>query len=215
MRYYPVFLDVQKKKCLVVGGGNVGSRKAATLLDCGAQVTVISPRVSDRLTRLAHHDALTLQAEPYQAENLNGVFLVFCATDDRGLNNRIADEAKARGILCNIADTPDASDFILPSLVSRGDLTLAVSTSGNSPAFAKKLRRDLSGQFGPEYGEFLAIMGRIRRKLLDESHDPQGHKALFEQLIQGDLLDLLKNKDKDGVNRLLASVLGPGFEEQS
>lgn len=213
MKYYPLFLDITGRACLVVGGGSVGTRKTATLLSCGARVTVISPVISDRLKQLAPSQALTLLSGPYAPEHLDGVFLVFCATDDKDLNLRIAGDAKHRGILCNIADTPDASDFILPSLVERGDLTLAVSTSGASPALAKKLRQELSGQFGEEYAQCLAILGNVRKKLLSRGHDPKGHKELFERLIEGNLIGLLKDRDRDGVNGLLLSVLGPGFEE--
>lgn len=213
MKYYPLFLDITGRTCLVVGGGNVGSRKAATLITCGARVTVISPDVSETLKHMAESGALTHKAEPYTPEDLDGVFLVFCATNDRDLNLKIAEDAKKRGILCNVADTPDASDFILPSLVDRGDLTLAVSTSGTSPAMAKKLRLELSEQFGDEYAECLALLGRVRKKLLARGHDPEEHKSRLGQLIEGNLLGMLKNRDRDGVNALLGSVLGPGFEE--
>ena len=111
------------------------------------------------------------------------------------LNLQIHAEAERRGILCNIADRPKACNFILPSIVNRGDLTIAISTSGKSPAFAKKLRKDLEKEFGTEYADFLKLMGEIRKKLLNENHEPEAHKHLFEQLIEGKLIEMIKDRN--------------------
>jgi precorrin-2 dehydrogenase/sirohydrochlorin ferrochelatase len=212
MNHYPIYLTIQDRSCLVIGGGLVGTRKVKTLLRCGARVTVISPDTTDALKDLARTGRVTLISRAYTTDDLTGVFLVFCATSDRDLNRRIAGDAEKKGVLCNVADLPDASSFIVPSVVNRGDLTLAVSTGGTSPAFAKKLRRDLERQFGDEYAVFLDLMGRIRKKLLTDHHDPQAHKVLFEQLIDGELLDRLKTGQTDAVRSLLNRVLGPGFD---
>lgn len=212
MNYYPVCLDIRDRHCLIIGGGSVGTRKAEALLRCGACVTVISQDISDRLKALAAEtDKLMVRNTVYTPGDLDGMTLVFCATSDRRLNQRIADDSKQRGILCNVADIPEASDFIVPSVVRRGDLTIAVSTAGSSPAFAKKLRKDLSEQFGDEYEVFLELMGKIRKKLLAGAHDPHLHKTLFEKLIEGQLLKLIKNNDRIAVDALLLNVLGPGF----
>ncbi|MGD9234985.1 MAG: bifunctional precorrin-2 dehydrogenase/sirohydrochlorin ferrochelatase, partial [Desulfobacterales bacterium] len=113
---------------------------------------------------------------------------------------------------CNIADRPKACNFILPSIVNRGDLIIAISTSGQSPAFAKKLRKDLEKEFGDEYEEFLNLMGAIRKKLLSQDHEPEAHKHLFEQLIERDLVQMLKDGDTENINSLLLEVLGEGYE---
>jgi precorrin-2 dehydrogenase/sirohydrochlorin ferrochelatase len=115
-------------------------------------------------------------------------------------------------MLCNIADVPDICNFILPSIIRRGDLVIAVSTSGKSPAFAKKLRKDLEKNFGDEYARFLALMGAIRTRLLQTAHAPEAHKPLFERLIHGNLLELIKNDQKKEINRLLLDVLGSGYD---
>lgn len=179
----------------------------------GAAVTVISLEVTETVKTLAESGALILRHRAFTPNDLEGVFLVFCATNDRDLNERIAGEAEKKGLLCNVADIPDASNFIVPAVVERGDLTLAVSTGGTSPAFAKKLRQDLSRQFGEEYAVFLGLMGRIRKKLLAENHDPRRHKVLFEQLVEGGLLEYLKHKDQASARVLLDRVLGPGFSD--
>jgi precorrin-2 dehydrogenase/sirohydrochlorin ferrochelatase len=143
------------------------------------------------------------------------MFLVIGATDNQYLNFRIHAEAERRCVLCNIADRPDACNFILPSIVNRGDLIIAISTSGTSPAFAKKLREHLEAEFGNEYAEFLNLMGAIRKKLLSQDHEPEAHKHLFEQLIERDLVQMLKNADTENINSLLLEVLGEGYEFES
>jgi precorrin-2 dehydrogenase/sirohydrochlorin ferrochelatase len=212
MRYYPVYLDIKNRNCLVVGGGSVGTRKVKTLLECGANVTVVSTAATEKLHRLSNNGEIKLEERPFQTSDLNDRFLVVGATDNQELNFNIHAEAEYRGILCNIADCPKACNFILPSIVNRGDLIIAISTSGKSPAFAKSLRKHLEKEFGNEYAEFLNLMGAIRQKLLSQDHEPEAHKHLFEQLIEKDLVQMLKNGDTKNINLLLLEVLGEGYE---
>ena len=212
MRYYPAYLDIKNRKCLVVGGGAVGARKVKMLLKCGASVTVISPVVSEQLKNLADSGAITLHRRSYRSSDLAGIFLVIGATDDDKLNRQISDDAKRLNLLCNIADRPQDCNFILPSIVSRGDLTISISTSGKSPALAKKLRKNLEDQFGEEYAVFLQLMGAIRKKLLHRSHEPEAHKELFEQLINSELVDMIRNNKTADINALLFKVLGNGYD---
>lgn len=211
MRYYPVNLDIRGRRCLVVGGGRVGARKARTLVQCGAVVTVVSPMIASAISQLAEKGSIALRKRPYQTDDLTGMFLVIGATDDEDLNRRIHTDAESRGMLCNIADRPEICNFTLPAIVQRGDFMMAISTAGKSPAFAKHIRKRLEAQFGPEYGALLDLMGAIRVKLLAEAHAPEAHKPLFEALIAGNLLGLVKARDTAGIDRLLESVLGPGY----
>jgi precorrin-2 dehydrogenase/sirohydrochlorin ferrochelatase len=211
MRYYPINIDVQDRHCLVVGGGQVGTRKVRTLVDCGAKVTVISPEVTQKLTDLAHRKVIRLKRRAYCDTDLDDVFLVIGATDDETLNRQIHEDAEKRQRLCNIADQPHLCNFILPSIINQGDLIIAISTSGNSPAFAKHLRRTLQDQFGPEYGQLLDLMGALRKRLLAESHAPEAHKPLFEKLIAAGLLELIRQNDQRAIDGLLGSVLGPAY----
>jgi precorrin-2 dehydrogenase/sirohydrochlorin ferrochelatase len=211
VRYYPVNLDIRNRKCLVVGGGDVGTRKAVTLLDCGAFVTVVSINAGQKLLTLAESGLIELKRRPYTGRDLDGMFLVICATDNEELNLQVSEDAGKLNMLCNIADRPEACNFILPALVKRGDLVIAVSTSGKSPAFAKKIRKDLEKQFGNEYAEFLKLMGAIRKKLLSKSHEPEAHKPLFEKLIDKEIPQLIKNNDADKIDSLLFEVLGEGY----
>ena len=196
----------------MVGGGSVGTRKVETLLACGAAVTVVSPVVSQQIRDFADSKSLTLKERHYQTSDLNGMFLVISATDDENLNWRVHTDAERIGRLCNIADRPKICNFILPSIVNRGDLIIAISTSGRSPAFAKKLRLELEQQFGEEYGVFLELLGAIRKKLLLKSHAPEAHKSTFEKLIRKGLLETMRDGKKEKTEQILTDVLGRGYE---
>lgn len=211
MKYYPAYLDVNNRNCIVVGGGQVGTRKVGTLLSCGANVTVISPEATETLEQMAANGDIVLKRRAYKSSDLDAAFLVIGATDNQPVNKQIHHDAEAAQRLCNIADQPELCNFVLPSIINRGDLSIAISTAGKSPAFAKHLRRQLQSQFGPEHGDLLELMGAIRSQLLATEHAPEAHKPLFEALIQGGLLDLVKKKDINNINKLLAKVLGPGY----
>ena len=215
MKYYPISLDVENRNCLVVGGGSVGTRKVMMLLECGAMVSVVSMEVTQELQELSDNGRIRLERRPFKTSDLHGKFLVMGATDNSEINRQIYAEARRLGVLCNIADQPEVCDFILPAIVKQGDLTIAISTSGKSPAFAKKLRKDLEKKFGTEYADFLKLMGEIRKKLLSEAHEPEAHKHLFEQLIERQLIEMIKDRDVAGVDRLLFEIFGEGYGYES
>ncbi|MCG8639316.1 MAG: bifunctional precorrin-2 dehydrogenase/sirohydrochlorin ferrochelatase, partial [Desulfobacterales bacterium] len=209
MKYFPLFLDIDGKSCLVVGGGEVGARKAGTLDRCGAGVTVVSPAFSERFKALAHR--ITCIRKKYEPGDIEGMSLVFAATDNARLNRRIQQDARERSVWCNVADGPGHSDFILPSVIERGDLILAVSTSGSSPALARKIRLELEEIFGPEYEKILRVMGGIRKKLLASGHAPETHKKLFYTLIESGMLEWIKDDETDRINIFLAGLLGKDY----
>lgn len=211
MKYFPIQLDIRGRRCLVVGGGAVGTRKARSLLACGGAVAVVSPAATAELQRLAARGDLALRMREYDGADLEGAFLVIGATDDETLNRRVSADAERRGILCNIADRPGQCNFILPAVVRRGDLVITVSTSGRSPALAKKLRRSLQAQFGGEYAVLLELMGAVRRRLLAEAHAPEEHKPIFERLVHSDILTWIREGRRHEIDRLLAEVLGEGW----
>ena len=210
MKYYPVFMDIKDKNCLVVGGGKVGMRKAATLEKCQANVTVVS-RIFSHEHDSIETTSIVFKKKEYEKKDIKGMFFVFAATADAKLNQEIKNDAAKMNILCNIADSPDKSDFILPSIVDRGDLTIAISTSGSSPAMAKKIREDLEHCFGFEYAHFLTLMANVRNKLLLSEHDPDGHKQIFHTLIEKGVLELIKDKDEKKINLILYDVLGKRY----
>ena len=212
MRYYPIHLDIKDRHCLVVGGGAVCTRKVSTLLECGARVSVVSTNPTQQLAKLASKGAIRLTQRAYRSADLDGAFLVIGATDDESLNQKISNDAALTDTLCNIADRPEACNFILPSIIERGDLVITISTSGKSPALAKHLRQKLETQFDEKYAEFLLLMGAIRKKLLSQAHAPEAHKGLFNQLIDSDLIQLMQHGKTEEINLLLYKILGEGYK---
>ena len=212
MKYYPVNLDIRQKKCMVTGGGGVAARKVKTLLKCGAIVTVVSPDVTKALNDLWQKGAIILKKRRFENKDLNGVFLVIAATDNNLLNSKIAATAKEQNLLCNVADSPKDSTFILPAVVDRGDLLIAVSTSGKSPALAKKLRKELENKFGEEYVVLLQLLGSIRRKLLKKSNDPKMHKKLFSTALDKGLVEMIREKERDNIDLLLEELFGSEYK---
>jgi precorrin-2 dehydrogenase/sirohydrochlorin ferrochelatase len=215
MRYYPIHLDIRNRNCLVVGGGEVGTRKVNTLLECGANVSVISPQATEKLQQLAAAGIISLIKRPYRAKDLKGMFLVIGATDDDRLNRQISRDAESLNLMCNIADRPEVCNFILPSIVDRGDLVITISTSGKSPALAKKLRQQMEIQFGEEYKDFLLLMGAIREKLLSQAHAPEAHKPLFNQIIDSGIIELIRDGKIEEINSLLMKILGKGYKYET
>lgn len=183
----------------MVGGGEVGARKAAGLLICGAQVAVISRVLSPSLEAMRRDGRINHVAADYEAAHLEGVFLVIGAANSEAVNRRVAEDARSRGILVNIADAPSQCDFILPAVVRRGDLLLAVSTGGQSPALAKKLRTELEDSFGSEYAELLDIMGRLRQQRLSCGFSPEKNKRFFTALVNSEILRHLREGNEAGV----------------
>ncbi len=205
---YPIQLSLTGRACLMVGGGRVAARKVSRLISCGAQVTVVSPDIDAELAELAAAGRVNWVARRYATGDMDGVFLVFGTTDSREVNARVAEDAQRRGILCNIADDPDASDFTLPALVLKGDVVLTVSTGGNSPALSRRIRQELEQWLGDEYAVAARILGVLRERLLARGHDPDGHRRTFARILQGGLLSMLRANDRSGVSKLLRRETG-------
>jgi len=162
MSYYPIVLKVDGRPCLVVGGGAVAERKAVSLLEAGALVRVVAPRFTPRLQTMGREGALELVHREYEGNDLNSVALVISAASRREVNARVAREAEERGLLVNVVDSPRECSFIVPSVVRRGGLILAISTSGLSPALARHLREELEQEFGEEFGPLLELLAELR-----------------------------------------------------
>jgi precorrin-2 dehydrogenase/sirohydrochlorin ferrochelatase len=211
MRYFPVFLDLKERLCVVVGGGRVAERKIKAILRTGARVKVISPRLTASLARLKKRKRISHLSRTYRRGDLRGGVLVIGATDDRSVNERIFREAAAGRIPVNVVDDPAHSSFIVPSIVDKKDLLVAISTSGKSPALARRLRQKLGKEIGPEYERLLKLLGKVREKLLPLGLGQQGNQKIFRKLADEDLLPLIRDKKIRELNRRLASVLGPGY----
>jgi precorrin-2 dehydrogenase/sirohydrochlorin ferrochelatase len=172
---------------------------------------VIAPWVTEYLRNLASGDRIRLKVRAYQPSDPDGHFLVIGATGDEEVNQQISEDASGRGILCNIADRPRACTFVLPAVVSQGDLVIAISTSNKSPAVAKRIRQALEKEFGPEYATLLKVMGAIRERLLAEAKSPESHKQKFERLLDEGLLEMIREERTQEVSTLLQDALGEGY----
>jgi len=188
VKYYPIYLDIGEKRCVVVGGGDVAARKILRLLECGAVVSVVSRKLTTTLADMVAQGQINHVDDNYDRKYLAGAFLVIGATDQEEVNDRIAADCRARGVMVNIVDDPGRCDFILPSLVNRGSLSIAVSTDGKSPALARKLREDLSAQFGPEYEYYLDLLGWLREMIIAVDRPADENRDIFTALVNSPLL---------------------------
>lgn len=175
--YFAAFLDLRGRRCLVVGGGEIGERKARALLACGAQVTVVSPTATRGLAALALEGRIVERRRSFRRADLRGCALVVAATGDPAVDDVVAALARRARVLVNVVDRPESCDFILPSVLRRGELQIAVSTGGRSPALAREIRRRLEPLFGPEYAELVARTGQARRAARAAARTPAARLA--------------------------------------
>ncbi len=198
-------MDIAGKRCIVVGGGDVAARKIARLLDCGARACVVSPGLVPELEELKKAQLIEHIHDEYRAEYLNGAALVIGATDDERINASISRDARARRVPVNIVDDPQKCDFILPSLIERGDLMIACSTGGQSPALARHLREELESVYGEEYAVLVNILGQLRTKM--EKNAGVG-KTWFDQLMSAGLLNAIRNRDVAAAKTIVRNITG-------
>ena len=197
-KFYPAFVDIEDQPCLVVGGGGIAEEKAAALLDCGADVTVISPDLTEALCDRADRGEINWIARRYEPGDVRGFRLVISATDSTEANERVYRDAEAEGVMVNVVDVPELCRFIVPSIVRRGDLCIAVSTGGKSPALAKKIRGQLEGSFGTEYAALLDLLGKYRPEMKARYPDEIETRAkLWTSLVDSDILDLIREGRAD------------------
>jgi precorrin-2 dehydrogenase/sirohydrochlorin ferrochelatase len=210
MRYYPLLLDLTGMQCLVIGAGEVGRRKIDGLLQCApARVTAIDPAPpSPELTELlARQDNFSYEQRPFAETDLEQARLVFACTSDRAVNAAIGRACMERGVLCNMTDDPGHGSFVLPASITRGDLTISISTSGASPALARVIRRDLEKRYGPEYEIMTRLLADIRTALLALGRSSDENREIFRRLAASSLPDLIRNDDRHACLELLRNVL--------
>ena len=209
--YYPIFLDLKGKKTLVVGGGMVAQRKIETLLEHEADVHVISRALTPALNRAVEAGRVKLVGEEFHESHLDGAFMVIAATDDTGLNRRVSRSAQERGLLINAVDQPDDCNFIVPSSLRRGDLRIAISTSGKSPAMARKVREDLEKHFGDEYESFLNLMGEMRREILARGLSQKEKSRIFRELIDSPILEAMSRDAWEEAASALSDIIQTAY----
>jgi precorrin-2 dehydrogenase len=180
---FPLFLRLEGRRCVLVGAGQVATQKLGGMLAAGAHVHVVAPHVTREIAQLVAEGTLCWSRRPFLPRDLAGATLVIAATGNPEINHLIFQEARRQGVLCNAVDEPQHCDFYYPAVVRRGDLQIAISTAGHSPALAQRLRRELEAEFSESYASWLSFLGRARRRLFERKIDPSRRKQLLHRLV--------------------------------
>ena len=210
--YYPVYIELREQPCVVIGGGKIAEGKVDGLLAVQAKVTVISLDLTPHLHDLVEREQITFLPRVYQHGDLTGAFLVICATDKTEVNHQVWQEATANGQLVNVVDDTPRCNFIAPSILRKGDLTIAISTSGKAPALAVRLKECFQHELGPEYERFLELAGELREPLAQHVPDFETRKALWYELVDSEILNLLAQGDVATARKIISQIVGFEFE---
>ncbi len=198
MNLFPMFLKLEGRPCLVVGAGSVGELKIRSLLQAGAAVRVIAPQATAAVTAWARAEVISWEARTFGADDLDGAFLVIAATSSPEVNETIFREAQRRNILCNAVDDPEHCDFFYPAVVRRGQLQLAISTGGLSPALAQRLRKELEIQFSPEYAGWVDELGNARQHLLASQLSAEDRRRRLHELASRETFAAARSRSQGG-----------------
>jgi precorrin-2 dehydrogenase/sirohydrochlorin ferrochelatase len=209
--YLPIFVDLSGKLVVVVGGGMVAARKVESLVKAGALVKVIAPVAVDEIVR---YPDVRIELREYEEDDLEGAFLVIAATDSEKINRAVSEEAFDRHIFCNVVDRPELCSFIVPSVVERGPIKVAISTGGFSPALSRRLSALIGKNIGDEYVGLAAILGLIRPIVRSQAGNPEDHKRVFELLIDSELIDAVRSGDRKQAEDILFQALGKHIDLQ-
>lgn len=205
---YVACLLLSGRRCLVVGGGEVGLEKVEGLLACDADVTLIAPEAEPALAEHAREGSIRWQQRAFESGDLEGAFLVIAATADTDVNIRVHEDAERRSMLVNVVDVPPLCNFILPAIVRSGPLAIAISTSGASPALAKRMKREIAETFGEPYARLALILNEVRGWAKDTLPTYQDRKRFFESIVNGepDPVELIRAGDEAAVRELVAAA---------
>ncbi|MCS7260794.1 MAG: bifunctional precorrin-2 dehydrogenase/sirohydrochlorin ferrochelatase [Anaerolineae bacterium] len=208
MKTYPInLIGLERRRCVVVGGGVVAARKVAGLLEAGAHVVVISPRIVPALQKYLAADRITLLCRAYRPGDLQGAFLVIAATDDPEVNRAVAQEAESRGCLVNVVTEPALSNFIVPAVVRRGELTIAISSGGASPSLARHLRIQLEKTIGKEYAILTELLGELRLAVQGKDEDMRRRRALVQRALSSQILQIIREEGREAARAYLKHLL--------
>lgn len=207
MNFYPVFLNLRGRRVVVVGGGAIAEQKVTGLLDAGARVILVSPALTWKLEDLAATGAIDVRRRAYQPGDLEGAFIAIAATDDRGANAAVWDEAEERGILLNAVDDLPHCSFIAPAVHREGDIAVAISTGGKSPAFAVRLRERIAALIGREEAALLDLLGELRPHVAARVPDFKTRTRLWYQIVDSDAVEYLRRGDRDGARRRIDELV--------
>jgi precorrin-2 dehydrogenase / sirohydrochlorin ferrochelatase len=206
--FYIACLKLKGRRCLVVGGGDVGLEKVEGLLSCDGDVTVVAPELQPELRRLADEGSIAWHARPYAPADLEGCFMVIAATNDSEVNIGVYEDAERRAMLVNVVDVPPLCNFILPAIVRTGPLAIAISTAGASPALAKRMKREIGELFGEDYARLAIMLNDARGWAKATLPTYQDRKDFFESIVNGspDPIELIRAGDERAVLDLIAAA---------
>jgi precorrin-2 dehydrogenase/sirohydrochlorin ferrochelatase len=207
--YYPVYLDLNGRLAVIVGAGKVAQRKARTLAGYGADVVVVAPEVSQELLELESEGLVSIEQRGYVRGDLADAFLAVCATDSEEVNRAVFAEAEERGCLVNVVDVPELCNFIVPSIVRRGSLQIAISTGGAAPTVAKRLRKRFQAEFGEEWADYVELLGQVRVLVMERVEGGEAQrKPIFEAIADSDLLERLRAGERPSAQAVFDEFAG-------
>ena len=204
--WYPIFIDVEDHEVVIIGGGEVCARKAETMMRYGARVTIVSPKFTPEIEGWAKDGKLTLRRKRYEPGDLDGANIVIASTDDTAVNEQIAADCRRRRIPVNVVDVTPLCEFIVPAIIDKGSVTLAVSTGGKSPALARTLKEDLQRLIGPEYTEVNDLLGTLRESAKRVLPTDVDRKRFFDGIIAKGILDMLREGRRREAYRAIAEA---------
>ena len=205
MKVYPINLNVENKKCVVVGGGNVAYRKICGLLDAGAIVEVIAPEICAEIQKIVDAGQVTLIREKFSADKISNGLILIAATDDVEVNRSVVETARVKKFLVNVVNDSDG-DFTVPSKIQRGDFLLTVSTGGNSPAFSKFVREMLEAEFDSNFGEGLKLIAELRREVKKNLPNDKARTKFWREFLTPEIWQLLKTGNADKLKQILKAL---------
>lgn len=204
--YYPIYIDIEDRVVVIIGGGNVCARKAETMMKYGARVTIVSPEFTEEIEGWARDGQLALKRKPYDENDLEGAVLVIASTDHQSVNEQVAADCRRRKIPVNVVDVTPLCEFIVPAIIENGSIQIAISTGGKSPAIARTLKEDLQRSIGPEYAEINDVLATLRDGAKAVLPTDVDRKQFFDGIIARGVLQMLRDGRRDEAYRAIATA---------
>lgn len=204
--YYPIYIDIEERDVVIIGGGNVCARKAETMMRYGACVTVVAPDLTTEIEQWADDGKLTVRRKQYEESDVEGATIVIASTDDQSVNERVAADCRRRRIPVNVVDVTPLCEFIVPAIVESGSIQIAVSTAGKSPALARTLKEDLQRLIGPEYAELNDALGTLREGAKSALPTDADRKRFFDGILARGVLDMLRDGRRHEAYQTIAAA---------
>lgn len=206
-KYYPMMLNIENKKCVVVGGGTIAYRKCLELLQYGGLVTVVADNIKGKFEELIEAKTIKYIKAYYEECYIEDAFIVIASTDNSNVNSQIFKDCSKRDILVNVVDDPINCNFIVPAKIRRGDLTISVSTNGKSPVLSKQIKEELEKHYDESYGVLIDILGELRQEVIKKVNSPAARKLIFEKMLTQEYLQKTRSLTKEQIKAELRELI--------